>query len=313
MTLGPAHAYRITKYDPADRDEHGHYQGPLDSSSDHGPVEAAYLAAVAAFAHDSGVDRLAVREPELAPHTLDSPAAAPDLRELFPGGVHDGAELTIDGAQRLVQAMLREDGIWCRLEHDDLLHVHVGWDQYLYIAAHRRCDRAVDQTNRLGLFVEQIPHSPYRHTPDDEDGQRRPADDTFWTELSALATRHGRLLIEEGYVHNAVRWHRVTAADLPDLRTRLAPRARLAVWPDLRDPAAVADGLPDSLFTIVWQTPDGILTGSLTTDTDHTRLRELLATATAATLLYCDDDQTRPLLAAVGTDPDGVLRARWSV
>ncbi|MEV3952318.1 hypothetical protein AB0K57_32580 [Streptomyces halstedii] len=39
----PPFVYRITKYDPADRDEHGSYIGTEGSTSDHGPVEAAYL------------------------------------------------------------------------------------------------------------------------------------------------------------------------------------------------------------------------------------------------------------------------------
>ncbi len=48
------HVHRITKYDPADRDERGAYRGSEDVSSDHGPVEAAYLTAVTAFAEDPG-------------------------------------------------------------------------------------------------------------------------------------------------------------------------------------------------------------------------------------------------------------------
>ena len=35
------YVYRVTKYDPADRDEHGHYTGSEDVLSDHGEVEAA--------------------------------------------------------------------------------------------------------------------------------------------------------------------------------------------------------------------------------------------------------------------------------
>ncbi|MDN3024792.1 hypothetical protein [Streptomyces sp. S.PB5] len=37
----PTHVYRVTKYNPADRDGHGHYTGPEDTVSDHGEVEAA--------------------------------------------------------------------------------------------------------------------------------------------------------------------------------------------------------------------------------------------------------------------------------
>ncbi|WP_327289948.1 hypothetical protein [Streptomyces sp. NBC_01198] len=59
------YAYRVTKYNPADRDQRGHYAGTEPATSDHGPVEAAYLHAVAAFAEDIGVEQLAVREPQL--------------------------------------------------------------------------------------------------------------------------------------------------------------------------------------------------------------------------------------------------------
>ncbi|CAM5558381.1 hypothetical protein SAVIM338S_04595 [Streptomyces avidinii] len=59
------HTYRVTKYDPADRDPDGKYRGTLDSASDHGPVEAAYLAAIAAFADESGIELLTLREPRV--------------------------------------------------------------------------------------------------------------------------------------------------------------------------------------------------------------------------------------------------------
>ncbi|MFK0238738.1 hypothetical protein [Streptomyces vinaceus] len=56
--MPPSFVHRITKYDPVDRDERGQYTGAEETVSDHGPVEAAYLAAVAAFAEASGVTRL---------------------------------------------------------------------------------------------------------------------------------------------------------------------------------------------------------------------------------------------------------------
>jgi small subunit ribosomal protein S1 len=55
------HVFRITKHDPADRDQWGRYVGTEDVASDHGPVEAAYLAAMTAFAEDTGVTRPAIR------------------------------------------------------------------------------------------------------------------------------------------------------------------------------------------------------------------------------------------------------------
>ncbi|MFI1212770.1 hypothetical protein ACH4UV_34900 [Streptomyces sp. NPDC020802] len=56
------YVYQVTEYDPADRDQHGHYTGAKPATSDHGPVEAAYLQAVAALVEETGIDQLAVRE-----------------------------------------------------------------------------------------------------------------------------------------------------------------------------------------------------------------------------------------------------------
>ncbi|MFH9576295.1 hypothetical protein ACH4MG_38015 [Streptomyces sp. NPDC017454] len=55
--------YRVTKYDPFDRDAHGSYTGLENTVSDHREVEEACLQAAAAFARDTGIDHLAVREP----------------------------------------------------------------------------------------------------------------------------------------------------------------------------------------------------------------------------------------------------------
>ncbi|MFD5079598.1 DUF6300 family protein [Streptomyces sp. NPDC058371] len=57
VRVPPAFVHRITKYDPADRDEHGSYRGAEEAASDHGPVEAAYLEAISTFAEAAGIDR----------------------------------------------------------------------------------------------------------------------------------------------------------------------------------------------------------------------------------------------------------------
>ncbi|MET9667888.1 hypothetical protein ABZY19_21210 [Streptomyces sp. NPDC006475] len=66
-------------------------------------------------------------------------------------------------------------------------------------------------------------------------------------------------LLEEEYVQNASRWHRLTSDTIDTVRAALAPRARLAVWPDLAsDTAAVLDALPtEGLIEAVWQDSDG--------------------------------------------------------
>ncbi|MET9388611.1 hypothetical protein ABZY09_48640 [Streptomyces sp. NPDC002928] len=137
------YVYRVTKYNPADRDEHGYYTGSEDTVSDHGEVEASYLQAVAAFAGDTDVDHLAVREPQLpsfAHFGAEPPVDGFGLDGLFPAaptGFHDGAEVPLEIGLQLVRAMLRDNGAWCRLEAEGAFAVHVGWDQYLYISSSR--------------------------------------------------------------------------------------------------------------------------------------------------------------------------------
>jgi len=162
----PSFVHRITKYDPADRDEHGHYTGAEEAVSDHGPVEAAYLAAIAAFAEASDIDRLEIRDPGVAGFVhfgVEPSAAGHGLDGLFPpdlSGYHDGAEVSLPVALELVRVMLRGQGAWCRLEAGDRLTVDVGWDQYVYVGSDRPCTDAVARTRELGLFPEPMTISP---------------------------------------------------------------------------------------------------------------------------------------------------------
>ncbi|MGJ3559102.1 hypothetical protein ACR6C2_09870 [Streptomyces sp. INA 01156] len=92
------------------------------TAGDHGPVEAAYLAAIAAFADASDIDRLEIREPAVTGFVhfgVGPPVEGHGLGGLFPPdltGYHDGAEVSLPVALELVRAMLRDQGAWCRLE-----------------------------------------------------------------------------------------------------------------------------------------------------------------------------------------------------
>ncbi|MFJ9844162.1 RNA-binding protein [Kitasatospora sp. NPDC101155] len=286
------YVYRVTKYDPADRDERGHYVGTEDSESDHGPVEAAYLRAVEDFACESGVTRLAVREPHA------------------PSPYHDGEEIPLSVAVEVVRGMLRGDGFYCRLEAAGRFEVHIGWDLYMYLGSRVPCPRAVERTRALGLFPEPLSASPYE--PEERSDEQRPADETFWARLRHLLLEQS-LLLEEGYLHNATRWHRLTPDTLETVRAGLAPRAMLSVWPDLStDVAAVLADLPqDGPAELVWEDAQGRISSMGTEEPEPADLAELAAGARAAALLSCCTDDRKPLLTAVLPDPDGVLRARW--
>ncbi|WP_445056264.1 S1 RNA-binding domain-containing protein [Streptomyces griseus] len=301
----PTYVYRVTKYDPDHRDEHGYYTGPEDTVSDRGAVEAAYLRAVAAFAEDSGVDRPVIREPQAPSPPFGSTAVLPE-------GFHDGAEVSLDVGLELVRSMLRDSGAWCRLEVEDRFTVHVGWDQYLYVGSDRPCERALALTRRLGLFPERLGSSPYAVETDVEE-VRRPADDAFWSGLRRMVSARRAGLLEEMYVEGASRWHRLTRDGVDAVRARIAPRARIAVWPDLSDDVeAVLGALPaEGTVECVWQDTDGDVHSVLVDEDSVPVLTARLSGATAVALLPLTVDERVPLFTGVMPDADGVLRARW--
>ncbi|UFR00117.1 RNA-binding protein [Streptomyces sp. Go40/10] len=316
--MPPSFVHRITKYDPADRDEHGHYTGAEDTVSDHGPVEAAYLAAISAFAEASGIDRLQIREPAvtgLIPFGVEPPVEGHGLGGLFPpdlNGYHDGAEVSLPVALELVRVMLRDQGAWCRLEAGDVFTVHVGWDQYVYVGSDRLCADAVARTRELGLFPEPLTASPYAAEVNGSEVTEA-ADEDFWVRVrTALAARQ-TVLLEEVHVRNAPRWHRLTAGNLDAVRAGLSPRALLSVWPDLDpDVGAVLAALPqEGSVEFVWEAQDGTVSHAVVDDTEYQELAALVAGARAACALPLGLDERHPLLCAVLPDSDGVLRARW--
>ncbi|MFD5783003.1 S1 RNA-binding domain-containing protein [Streptomyces sp. NPDC126933] len=315
------YVYRVTKYAPADRDEHGHYTGPEDTVSDHGQVEGAYLQAIEAFASDTGIERLAVREPHLpvpcVSFGLESPMDGFGLNAFFPtgpDGFHDGAEVSVGTAMGLVRVMLRDGGAWCRLEVEDTFAVHVGWDQYMYIGSSRPCETAVARTRALGLFPERTDASPYDFEAEDE-GPQRPADDEFWAHLRWSMQWSNSRILEEQYAHNSTRWHRLAPDNIDTVRAGLAPRARLAVWPDLSsDIDAVLTTLPaEGYVECVWQDRAGRMHSASADEDEFPELPARLSDASAAMILPMYADERVPLLAAVLPDSDGMVRARWEI
>ncbi|WP_053737971.1 hypothetical protein [Nocardia sp. NRRL S-836] len=150
------YGYTVTKYDPDDYGSSG-YEGPEDSLSDHGPKEAAYLAAVEAFAEVCGVTELTIRDPEVTGFVnfgLEAPIPGHGLAGLFPDdltGFHDGAWVPLSTGVALVRAMLRDNGAWCRLEVADRFLVRVGYDQYMYIGSSEPCGEAVERARARPL------------------------------------------------------------------------------------------------------------------------------------------------------------------
>jgi hypothetical protein len=151
--------YRITKYDPANRDSCGVYRreewtsikdigreldGQVLTEAEYRRVEEAYATIAVAFLREAGLSTLAVAG-------LENSAG----RSL---GFSNGTSLGLSEIADVVRRMLREE-FWCRLEGDETF-VHIGWDYYMYVGVPKLCDGATALANQLGLFVESFP-SPY--------------------------------------------------------------------------------------------------------------------------------------------------------
>jgi small subunit ribosomal protein S1 len=124
---------------------------------------------------------------------------------------------------------------------------------------------------------------------------------------------HRAGLLEETYIEGVSRWHRLTRETIDTVRAGLAPRARLAVWPDLSsDIHAVLDALPtEGLVEGVWQDKDGRIRSAVADESAFPELAARISRAGAAALLSVYADERVPLFTAVMPDSDGVVRARW--
>jgi len=144
--------WRISRYDPAFRDERGSYTvGTWTSIADVGEafegreftideyeeVETAYAEAFLAFAEEAGVKRVQVRKLERGGEAL-----------------REGATLTLREAAEVVRSMLREQVV-CKLESpENHFFVHVGFDLYMYLGSAQPCPNAVARASALGLHVD---------------------------------------------------------------------------------------------------------------------------------------------------------------
>jgi hypothetical protein len=151
--------YRVTKYDPAWRDDRGAYTrkewtsfgdigqpfgGQVLAPGEYQRVEDAYVSAAVAFLHEAGVTTLTVEG--LEAHGNLPPVAA-------------GSSLDLSDVAEVIRRVLREE-FWCRLEGPEAF-VHLGWDCYMYVGVPRACPEAERLVQRVGLYAEAF-RSPYR-------------------------------------------------------------------------------------------------------------------------------------------------------
>lgn len=291
------YAYRISRYDPRDRDAQGAYTGTEPDESDHGPVENAYVAAVALLLDAVGVTSLVVDGAERGGRSrtgMPGPEPDPGIPAHFGvdgRGFHDGAQVPVEVALDLVRTMLREDGgPWCRLLAPGLAVVEIGYSMYLYVGLVDPVPAAIAQIRGSALFVETWPVSWFHGEPANDDPL--PAGEPFWTGMAELARQHRRLLVQEQQAGNWVVWHDVDELSVPVLRSAARPGALLVAWLPLDDDvAAVVDRAAAgdrNELELVWRDAAGGLSSRWLDEADTPDdVAALLVDAVAAQLSDC--------------------------
>lgn len=155
--------FRVTKYDPRERDEWGRFMredwtgfgdvgkefaGVVLTLAAYAEVEGRYLGAIAEFMRLAGVDSVEVQglEHRGVDRQLDAAAAL----------VAEGQRLDRAQALEVAQLNLRE-ALWCRLVGAGGFYVHFGWDYYMYIGGDAL---PAAPPEIAGMFVEAFA-SPY--------------------------------------------------------------------------------------------------------------------------------------------------------
>lgn len=175
----PRHHVDWTRYDPAARNEQGHYQ-KIDwtSASDIGAVfedglltwdeymriERAYADAAEAFMLASAVSTLTVLDLELNPgrHCILNLQYFRDPFQEKAFQLVNGMKISVEQVKQLARLCLREI-VWCRLEHPGKFFLHFGYDLYMYVGSHLPCRDMTEQLHKSSLFLEQLP-SPYQNS-----------------------------------------------------------------------------------------------------------------------------------------------------
>lgn len=165
--------WRITKYNPAFRDQDGAYmKDEWISSSDIGQtfngkeltlneyleVEKAYVHAVMEFLKESKLTSLRVIQLQIH-HEFIPDKSSLLYEEAFHLPIVEDAVIHEKDIPTVCKMVLR-DYIHCHFVSMGQFFVHFGWDYYMYIGSNQPCNNAIKFAQNNKLFVEDYP-SPY--------------------------------------------------------------------------------------------------------------------------------------------------------
>ncbi len=164
-------SFRVTKYDPANRDSNGHYlvddwtsvsdigngfSTGLLSVEEYLRVESTYVATIQQLMTSVNVKSVQVEELE----RYDTLGHLPKELQLSSGqdagALSAPMRLAVPDVGRAIRAVLRETA-WCKLRGESGFYVHFGYDFYMYVGG----DLVVGKISLPeGMFAEQM-ESPY--------------------------------------------------------------------------------------------------------------------------------------------------------
>lgn len=160
-------SWRITKYDPKNRDERGSYLddkewtcfpevGTKVSEEDYLKTESNYINAITTFMDEMGLNKVYLNALEVWSDEVANQNASGFLSNMWVG-----KGVTTQEINELAKLTLR-NVIWCKLSYKNDFFVHFGYDYYMYIGANKDCPNARKKVRASGLFVENF-NSPYLH------------------------------------------------------------------------------------------------------------------------------------------------------
>lgn len=160
------YSWRITKYNPENRDEKGTYLnleewtcfsevGTQVSEEEYLRIELNYINAITTIMKEMNLDIIQLSGLEIWSAEVSNKKMTRFLAEIWVG-----KSITIQEVTELAKLTLRNE-IWCKLSYEDKFFVHFGYDYYMYIGANVACLNARQKIAASGLFIECF-HSPYQ-------------------------------------------------------------------------------------------------------------------------------------------------------
>jgi hypothetical protein len=165
--------WRITKYNPENRDDRGKYQndewtschdigkvynGKEFTANDYINVENTYILAVLSFVNSANISTLKVKNLEKYNDSIKinegSIEYTDEMIKLFER-LEDDAVLEIEQIEQLCRLILREQ-VWCKLEDTNKLLIYFGYDYYMYISCLSKPDSIISLLEERGLYIEEL-------------------------------------------------------------------------------------------------------------------------------------------------------------